>query len=152
MTQETVNFLIPFKTLVEAISRLSLEDKRLLWKLLDEQMAEIEVQTKEPPSTTQTEIQEARIAYQTKEDIVKENTIQIEIMEELKKLTTTERLTIIEAVLNLIREDLRQTKQSLAWTEKTRQLTKAAEALLPDYTVGGDLTAFTALAGENFYA
>jgi len=31
---------------------------------------------------------------------------QIEILEELKKLTTTERLTIIEAALRLIREDL----------------------------------------------
>lgn len=69
MTQETVNFLIPFKTLVEAISGLSLEDKRLLWKLLDEQMAEIEVQTKEPPSTTQTEIQEARVAYQAEDGV-----------------------------------------------------------------------------------
>ncbi len=32
---------------------------------------------------------------------------QIEILEALKKLTTTERLTIIEAALHLIREDLR---------------------------------------------
>ena len=75
-----------------------------------------------------------------------------EILPELKKLTVTAQLTIIETAPGLIREDLQQAEQPIAWIEKTRQLTKAAEALLPDYTVGGDLTAFTALDGEDFYA
>lgn len=72
---------------------------------------------------------------------------QIEILEALKKLTTTERLTIIEAALHLIREDLQQ-----AWTERKRQLAAAAEALLPDYSAGGELTIFTALDSEDFRA
>jgi hypothetical protein len=54
-----------------------------------------------------------------------------EILAELKKPTATEQL---------------------AWTEKKRRLAEAAEALLPDYTTGGELTAFTALDGEDFYA
>ena len=75
----------------------------------------------------------------------------MEILEELKKLTTTERLTIIEAALHLIREDLQQVEQPLARTERRQQLAAAAEALLPDYAAGGELTIFTALDSEDFH-
>lgn len=76
----------------------------------------------------------------------------MEILEELKKLTTTERLTVAEAALRLIREDLQQVKQPLVQTERKRQLAAAAEALLPDYVAGGELTIFTALDSEDFHA
>ncbi|GFP32112.1 hypothetical protein HKBW3S42_00417 [Candidatus Hakubella thermalkaliphila] len=76
---------------------------------------------------------------------------QVEILEELKKLTIPERLTVVEGVLHLIREDLEH-GQLLSWTERKRQLATAAEALLPDYTVGGEMTIFTALDSEDFYA
>ena len=74
-----------------------------------------------------------------------------EIVEELRKLTSAERLTIIEAALRLIREDLQHVEQPLTRIEIRRQLTAAAEALLPDYAAGGELTTFTVLDGENFY-
>lgn len=74
---------------------------------------------------------------------------QMEILEELKKLTNTERLTIIEAALHLIREDLQQVEQPLARIERRQQLAAAAEALLPDYAAGGELTIFTALDSEG---
>lgn len=77
---------------------------------------------------------------------------QVEILEELKKLTIPERLTIVEGVLRLIREDLQQVGQPLTRTERKRQLATAAEALLPDYAAGGELTIFTALDSEDFYA
>jgi len=77
---------------------------------------------------------------------------QIEILEELKKLTTTERLAIIEAALRLIREDLQRAEQPYAHTDLKRRLASAAEALLPDYAAGGELTAFTVLDGEDFHA
>ncbi|MDQ3830673.1 MAG: hypothetical protein M3361_15495 [Candidatus Tectomicrobia bacterium] len=76
---------------------------------------------------------------------------QMEIVEELKKLTTTERLTIIEAALHLIREDLQQVEQPLARTERWQQLAAAAEALLPDYAAGGELIIFTVLDSEDFH-
>jgi hypothetical protein len=76
---------------------------------------------------------------------------QMEIVEGLKKLTTTERLTIIEAALHLIREDLQQVEQPLARTERRQQLAAAAEALLPDYAAGGELTIFTTLDSEDFH-
>ena len=78
--------------------------------------------------------------------------IQVEILEELKKSTIPERLTIIEAALHLIREDLQQVGQPLTRTERRRQLAEAAEALLQDYAAGGELTVFTALDSEDFYA
>jgi len=66
-----------------------------------------------------------------------------EILEELKKLTPAERLAVVEAAIRLIREDLQRAMQPLTRAERTKQLAEAAEALLPDYTAGGELTAFT---------
>ena len=77
---------------------------------------------------------------------------QVEILEEFKNLTIPERLTIVEAVLRLIHEDLQQLGQPLTQIERRRQLAAAAEALLPDYAAGGELTIFTALDREGFYA
>jgi len=78
--------------------------------------------------------------------------VQVAVLEELRKLTTTERLTVIETALHLIREDLQQLDRSLAQAERKRQLAAAAEALLPDYAAGGELTIFTALDSEDFHA
>lgn len=77
----------------------------------------------------------------------------IEILEELKKLTPVQRLKIVEAALNLIGEDLQQVAQPQSLrTERKRELAMAAEALLPDYAAGGELTIFTALDKEDFHA
>jgi hypothetical protein len=40
-------------------------------------------------------------------------------------------------------------EQPLAQIEKKRPLAAAAEALLPDYAAGGELTIFTALDSED---
>ncbi len=76
----------------------------------------------------------------------------VEILEELKKFPIPERLTLVEATLRLIREDLQQTQRPLIQPERKSQLAAAAKALLPDYAAGGELTAFTALDSEDFYA
>ncbi len=76
----------------------------------------------------------------------------IGILEELESLTTVERLSVVEAALRLIREDLQRVEQPVARTEKKRHLAAAAEVLLPDYAAGGELTIFTTLDGEDFYA
>ena len=72
---------------------------------------------------------------------------QIEILEKLKKLTAAERLAVVEAALRLIREDLEGLEGEPPARERKNQLAKAAEALLPDYKAGGELTAFAALDG-----
>ena len=45
---------------------------------------------------------------------------------------------------------MRKAEPSLAGARKTEQLAAAAEALLPDYTPGGELTVFTSLDAEDF--
>jgi hypothetical protein len=77
---------------------------------------------------------------------------QLEIVAELEKLTTAERLAVAEAALHLVREDIQRAKQSPAWKERKTQLAAAAEALLADYETDDELTAFTALDGEEFHA
>jgi len=75
-----------------------------------------------------------------------------EMLEALKKLTLTERLSLIEAVLHLMREELQQRPQQLPPPdERTTRLAVAAQALLPDYTTDTELTSFTALDSEDFY-
>lgn len=65
MTQENVHLMIPFQVIVEFIEGLSLKDKRRLWALLDEEIAQAEEAAWEQDPAFQAEIQEARTAYQT---------------------------------------------------------------------------------------
>jgi ectoine hydroxylase-related dioxygenase (phytanoyl-CoA dioxygenase family) len=71
-----------------------------------------------------------------------------EIIDQLKQLTTAERLAVIEAATRLIREDLSQPKANE--NAEDEQLTRAAKALLADYQSDRELTAFTSLDGEDF--
>ena len=74
-----------------------------------------------------------------------------EILEEISKLSNTERLTIIEAASHLIREELQPANQPLSRDERRRQMALAAEVLRADYEEDGELTIFTTLDGEDFY-
>lgn len=64
MTQEIINLKISFELLVNAIASLGLEEKRKLWQILDEQIAEAEDNLLEEDPNAQAEIEEARTAYQ----------------------------------------------------------------------------------------
>jgi hypothetical protein len=77
---------------------------------------------------------------------------QTEILEALRKLTTTERITLIQAALQQIRDDLQQGEQPRGQVDKKQQLAMAAETLLPDYEAGGELTIFTVLDSEDIDA
>ncbi|HEY4688657.1 MAG TPA: hypothetical protein VIK33_05045 [Anaerolineae bacterium] len=77
---------------------------------------------------------------------------QTEILEELKRLSTAERLEIIEVVLRLVREDLQHTEPALLYKQKKQHLSAAAEILRPDYVTDSELTTFIALDGEDFDA
>ena len=71
-----------------------------------------------------------------------------EIIDQLKQLTTAERLAVIEAATRLIREDLSQPEANE--TAGDEQLELAAKALLADYQSDQELTAFTTLDAEDF--
>lgn len=64
MAQESVRLLIPFESLVDSVTELSLRDKLRLWELLDEQLAQAEEEAWEQDPAVQAEIREARAAYQ----------------------------------------------------------------------------------------
>jgi len=77
---------------------------------------------------------------------------QTEILEALRKLTAVERITVIQAALQQMRDDLQQREQSLTQVDKKQRLAVGAETLLPDYRAAGDLTIFTALDSEDIDA
>ena len=77
---------------------------------------------------------------------------QIEILQELKKLTSAERLAVAEAALHLVREDLQRTSQPSSKSQISQQMADAAKALMRDYQTDPDLTAFTILDNEDFCA
>lgn len=71
-----------------------------------------------------------------------------EIIDQLKQLTTAERLAVIEAASQLIREDLSLSEANE--NAKDEQLSQAAAALLADYQSDRELTALTSLDSEDF--
>jgi hypothetical protein len=75
-----------------------------------------------------------------------------DILEELKKLPPEDVLSIIEAALRGLREDLAPTKQLLPEREPKHRLAIAAEALYDDYATDTELTSFTGLDAEDFHA
>ncbi len=75
-----------------------------------------------------------------------------EILEQLRKLTAAQRLTVIEAALRLTRADLEEAEQPATQTGAGVRLAAAAQALLKDYEAGRELTAFTALDGDALHA
>lgn len=76
--------------------------------------------------------------------------LQTKMIKELNKLTNTERMTIIEASLHLICDDIYMEKHPR--TDIKRQLSCAAKALLADYSEDDEMTVFTSLDGEDFHA
>jgi len=77
---------------------------------------------------------------------------QTEILEQLKNLSSTERLAVAEAALTLVRKDLQRTGRPLSRTQTSQQMAEAAKALLRDYQTDTELTAFSALDDEDFCA
>ena len=71
-----------------------------------------------------------------------------EIIDQLKQLTTVERLAVIEAATRLIREDLSQREAN--GNAEDKEMALAATALLADYQSYRELTAFTSLDAEDF--
>jgi hypothetical protein len=62
--QATVKLLVPFDSLLESVADLSMEEKRQLLLVLEEQIAQTEEEAWEQSRTFRAEIQEARSAYE----------------------------------------------------------------------------------------
>jgi len=71
----------------------------------------------------------------------------VEIENELKQMSDTQRIAVIEIAANLIRKNLTEENP-----QKKLSLEEAAELLYEDYLYDEELTAVTrALDGEDFY-
>jgi hypothetical protein len=75
-----------------------------------------------------------------------------DIFKELSKLPPNERLSIVEATLHKVREELQGTVLPDRAADRRTKLASAARALLHDYETDKDLTAFTTLDAEDFHA
>jgi DNA-directed RNA polymerase subunit K/omega len=75
-----------------------------------------------------------------------------EILTELRRLSPSERLKVVEAALRDIEQDISQPASSEPAAARARRLAAAAQALLPDYAANGELTVFTVLDAEEFHA
>lgn len=77
---------------------------------------------------------------------------QKQVIDQLRKLTTKERLLIAEEALRLIHQDLESTNVVTAETITKNQLLAAAKNLFSDYGSDDELRSFTALDSEDFRA
>ncbi|HEX9975191.1 MAG TPA: hypothetical protein VGD14_24275 [bacterium] len=73
----------------------------------------------------------------------------VDILEELNRFTTNDRLEIIEAAIHEIRKELHQKK--LVKIKTKTLLVNAAKALQEEYKTNKELTAFAVLDSEDFY-
>jgi len=76
---------------------------------------------------------------------------QLEIIEEINKLTSIEQLEVIKTVLQTVQTESEQTKNLLKREVLRQQLEVSAQLMLNDYLNDEELTIFTALDGEDFY-
>jgi hypothetical protein len=70
-----------------------------------------------------------------------------EILQSLPHLTSIDQLKIAETALQLIQQD----RHSLTRDQRRQQMAVAAMAAIEDYSTDRELTAFTALDGEDFH-
>lgn len=63
MSQAGLNLFIPMEFLINSLSALNLSEKKLLWEILDQAIAEAEEETWEEDEATAREIQLVRDEY-----------------------------------------------------------------------------------------
>ncbi|HEU5013640.1 MAG TPA: hypothetical protein VFT66_14035 [Roseiflexaceae bacterium] len=77
---------------------------------------------------------------------------QAEIINQLKNMTVAERLELIEVAVQQIRAELRSSEGHLQVADHAdEEIRRAVDIMLPEYLHNSELTAFTALDGEDFY-
>jgi hypothetical protein len=72
----------------------------------------------------------------------------LELLEQLKHLSNTERLAVIEAATRLVQEDL-TAQAAVVRAEKDRRMRQAALGIKDLYEAGGELTEWTDLDAED---
>lgn len=107
MTQKMVRLLIPFESLVDSITKLSLAEKRLLGELLAE------------PPTVQTEIREARPIYPVEAAPPLDEHI-VELKRQVASLLDTLPETKLAVVFDFV-QFLTEQERQINWMNAQRQ-------------------------------
>ncbi len=107
MIQKTVRLLIPFESLVDSITKLSLAEKRLLGELLAE------------PPTVQTEIREARPVYPAEAAPPLDEHI-VELKRQVASLLDTLPETKLAVVFDFV-QFLTEQERQINWMNAQRQ-------------------------------
>lgn len=77
---------------------------------------------------------------------------QREILSSFKLLPFSEQLEVLVEATRILQERAQQAEGVKQYSSEKEQLAAAAQLLLPDYLADEELTAFTVLDGEPFYA
>ena len=77
---------------------------------------------------------------------------QTTILEELKQLSLQQQFEVLASAVEILQKNVEQVDQHKSIGNQKQRLAEAAQAPLSDYLTDGELTAFTVLDGEDFYA
>ena len=75
-----------------------------------------------------------------------------QLIVELKRLNPRDRISVLEAAMKTLCDELPAAGRPKEANGKRRRLTVAAKKLRADYQAGGEMTSFTVLDSEDFHA
>lgn len=64
MAKESMTLTVPLELFIDSIAKLSVKEKLYLWRVLDEQLAQVDEEAWEQDPIVGDEIREARAAYE----------------------------------------------------------------------------------------
>lgn len=77
---------------------------------------------------------------------------QSQLLNEFRQLSLPQQLEVIQAALRILAEHFQMIEPRVNGSKGHKSLAEAATLLLADYREDSELTSFTALDGEPFYA
>lgn len=77
---------------------------------------------------------------------------QAQLLNEFRQLSPQQQLEVLEAALRILAQHFQPIEQRANGERERRRLAEAAHLLLADYREDKELTSFTVLDGEPFYA
>lgn len=77
---------------------------------------------------------------------------QVQLLNEFRQLPLAQQLEVLQALLGIVAQQVQVVEQAANGRDEHKSLAEAAKLLLADYQEDQELTSFTVLDGEPFYA
>lgn len=77
---------------------------------------------------------------------------QVQLLNEFRQLPLGQQIEILQALLRIVAQQVQVVEQPANGRDEHKTLAEAANLLLADYQEDQELTSFTVLDGEPFYA